>query len=343
MSQLLGISPLIVGLTVVAFGTSSPELAVSMQAGFRGISDISLGNVVGSNIFNILFILGISAIIRPLMISVQLIRLDVPIMIVVSVLLYFLGRNGVISSLEGLLLFVCLISYLAFLFFKSKKTKLLEHAGSVVTNDNHERKSLRQWLKSISFVAIGLILLIFGSQFLVNSGVAIAYELGVSQFIVALTIIAAGTSLPEVATSVMASFQGEQDIAVGNIVGSNIFNILAVLGLSGLVSSEGILVSATALNFDIPIMIVISVACLPVFFTGGKISRWEGLLFFGYYVAYIAYLVLQSAQHDAVPIFGTMFHLFIIPLTFITLLVMSWQALKRRRTNEIKNEKRTKE
>lgn len=323
-----------VGLTVVAFGTSSPELAVSVQSSLMGISNISLGNVLGSNIFNILFILGISAIIKPLKISSHLIRLDVPLMIVVSALLLVLSLNGVISQLEGLLLFMGLISYLIFLFVQSKKEKI---SGLATLNESKRKDESNwkdRWLKNIGYVVIGFILLIYGSQVLVDTGVIIAQKLGMSDLIIGLTIIAVGTSLPELATSVMASIKGEQDIAVGNIVGSNIFNILAVLGLSGLVSSGGIQVSAAALKFDIPVMVAISLACLPIFFTGGKISRWEGILFFGYYIAYTVYLILQSTQHETVTRFGSMFRLFIIPITFLTLLVLSFQAMKRRQIKE---------
>jgi len=336
LATFLGISPLIIGLTVVAFGTSTPELAVSLISSLRGAPDIALGNVVGSNIFNILFILGISATIRPLFISVQLIRLDVPLMILVSVLLFLFGMNGVISQLEGGILFLGLIGYLIFLFFESKKEKLLTQDLFTGKPHDRERGLISQWLKNLGFVFIGFILLILGSQFLISSAVVIAQKLGISELVIGLTIIAAGTSLPEVATSVMASIKGEQDIAVGNIVGSNIFNILAVLGLSGLVSSGGIQVSSAALRFDIPVMLAISVACLPIFFTDGKISRWEGLLFFGYYLAYLVYLMLLSTHHDAAPLYSSIFQLFIIPITIITLLVLLLQGIRRKKEKQKK-------
>jgi len=334
MAQLLGISPLIVGLTIVAFGTSSPELAVSVFASLKGAPDLAVGNVVGSNIFNILFILGISATIRPLMISIQLIRIDVPLMVFVSLFVYLFGLNGRISQLEAAILFTGLIGYLVFLFAQSKKEEVSDRNIFSDANRYSVRKSMIQWLKNIVYVLIGLILLILGSQFLINSATLFAQKLGVSELIIGLTMVAAGTSLPEVATSVMASIKGEQDIAVGNIVGSNIFNILAVLGLSGLVSPAGILVSPAALRFDMPVMLAVSVACLPVFFTDGKISRWEGMLFFGYYLAYMIYLILQSTHHDAAPFYSSIFLMFILPITFITLMVLSWQAVKRKRTKD---------
>ncbi len=337
LATFLGISPLIIGLTVVAFGTSSPELAVSLLSSLKGASDIALGNVVGSNIFNILFILGISATIRPLFISVQLIRLDVPLMILVSVLLFLFGLNGIISQLEGGILFLGLIGYIIFLFLESKREQLLTRDSLTGESNNPQKRSIIQWLKNFGFVIIGLVLLMLGSQFLINSAVYIAQNLGISELVIGLTIVAAGTSLPEVATSVMASIKGEQDIAVGNIVGSNIFNILAVLGLSGLVSSEGIQVSSAALRFDIPVMLAISVACLPIFFTDGKISRWEGLLFFGYYLAYVIYLLLLSTHHDAAPLYSAIFQLFIIPITVVTLLVLMLQAIKRKKPEPEKN------
>ena len=334
LAAFLGIAPLVIGLTVVAFGTSSPELAVSLISSLRGSADIALGNVVGSNIFNILFILGISAAIRPLLISIQLIRIDVPLMILVSALLFLFGLNGVLEQLESGILFVGLISYIIFLFLEAKKEKLITGIKPAADHSEKQQKNLFQWVINVGFIIFGLILLILGSQFLVNSAVVLAQKLGISELVIGLTIIAAGTSLPEVATSVMASIKGEQDIAVGNIIGSNIFNILAVLGLSGLVSSGGIQISTAALRFDIPVMLAISVACLPIFFTDGKISRWEGFLFFGYYLAYVVYLLLLSTHHDAAPLYSIIFQLFIIPLTAVTLLVLLIQAVRRKKSKE---------
>jgi len=323
-----GISPLVVGLTVVAFGTSSPELAVSTGSALSGQADIALGNVVGSNIFNVLFILGLSASIGTLVVAQQLIRLDVPLMIGVAILPLLLGLDGKIGRLDGLLLFAGIVAYIVFAIRQSRKeTKEIE------AEYDHEfgqggGMGPRQAVIQIALVIAGLALLVVGARWLVNGAVALARSLGLSELIIGLTIIAAGTSLPEVATSVIASLRGERDIAVGNVVGSNIFNILAVLGLTAAVAPEGVTVPVAALRFDIPFMIAVSVACLPIFFTGYRIARWEGLLFLAYYVAYTLYLVLDAAGHDALPAYSTVMFEFVAPLTAVTLLILVVRALR---------------
>lgn len=323
-----GISPLVVGLTVVAFGTSSPELAVSTGSALSGQADIALGNVVGSNIFNVLFILGLSASIGTLVVVQQLIRLDVPLMIGVAILPLLLGLDGKIGRLDGLLLFAGIVAYIVFAIRQSRKeTKEIE------AEYDHEfgqggGMGPRQAVIQIALVIAGLALLVVGARWLVNGAVALARSLGLSELIIGLTIIAAGTSLPEVATSVIASLRGERDIAVGNVVGSNIFNILAVLGLTAAVAPEGVTVPVAALRFDIPFMIAVSVACLPIFFTGYRIARWEGLLFLAYYVAYTLYLVLDAAGHDALPAYSTVMFEFVAPLTAVTLLILVVRALR---------------
>jgi cation:H+ antiporter len=315
----VGISPLVIGLTVVAFGTSSPEMAVSVQSSLAGQADIAVGNVVGSNIFNVLFILGISAIITPLIVQQQLIRLDVPIMIGVSLVTYFMSVDGLIGWLEGLLLFVGIIAYTIFLIVQSRRESKAvedEYAQEFAVK---QETGWKPWVINIGLVVLGLVLLVQGSNWLVDSAIAIARWLGLSELIIGLTIVAAGTSMPEVATSITAAIKGERDIAVGNVVGSNIFNILAVLGLSGVVAQNGLPVSAAAEAFDIPVMMAVAILCLPIFFTGKVIARWEGWLFLLYYVAYTAYLILDSVQHNALPLFNNVLLYAIIPLTVVTL------------------------
>lgn len=184
-------------------------------------------------------------------------------------------------------------------------------------------------MANLAFIAAGLLLLVLGSRWLVNGAVAFAQALGVSELVIGLTNVAAGTSLPEVATSILAAFRGERDIAVGNVVGSNIFNLLAVLGLSGLVAPAGLPAPAALLRFDLLVMIAVAIACLPIFASGATIARWEGALFLFYYAAYAAYLVLASRQHDALPVFSTVMELFVLPLTGITLAVVGFRAWKR--------------
>jgi cation:H+ antiporter len=321
----LGVSPLVIGLTVVAFGTSAPEVAVSVKSAWAGQPDLALGNVVGSNIFNVLLILGASAVVTPLLVSSQLIRLDVPIMIGVSLLTLLLAGDGSVGRLDGAILFALAVAYTAFQVRQSRKE-------SAAIRDEYAQEYAPKRSSTptnIAFIAAGLVLLVLGSRWLVNGAVAFAQALGVSELVIGLTIVAAGTSLPEVATSILAAFRGERDIAVGNVVGSNIFNLLAVLGLSGLVAPGGLPAPAALLRFDLPVMIAVALACLPIFASGAVIARWEGGLFVFYYVAYTAYLVLAAQQHDALPAFSAVMEAFVLPLTAITLAVVGWRAWRR--------------
>ncbi|NBC16655.1 MAG: calcium/sodium antiporter [Bacteroidetes bacterium] len=327
LAAFLGISPLVIGLTVVAFGTSSPELAVSIKSALSGQASIAVGNVVGSNIFNVLFILGLSALIVPLVVSRQLVRLDVPLMISLSVLVLVLSLDGQFSRVDGLLLFAGLVVYSSFLVFQSRKESAEVRAeyGKEFAADSEAKSS---WVTNTLMVVGGLVLLVVGSRWLVESAVSFATYLGVSELIVGLTIIAAGTSLPEVVTSVIAAIRRERDIAVGNVVGSNIFNIMGVLGLASIVAPSGIEVSIAVIGFDIPIMIAVALACLPIFFTGGVISRAEGGVLLGYYAAYTLYLVLAASHHDALQGFSAVMLYFVIPLTGVILTLVVLQEVR---------------
>lgn len=321
LAAALGLSPLVIGLTVVSFGTSSPELAVSVQSSLSGQPDIALGNVVGSNICNVLFILGIAATIIPLKVAHQLIRIDVPLMIGISVLLLLLAWDGQISRIDGALLFSGIIAYIGFTIYQGHKDNAQDQA-EVITNTS--ARSPLQIVLQLGMIGAGLFLLVLGSDWMVNSAVAIAQALGISELVIGLTIIALGTSLPEVAASVVASLKGERDIAVGNVVGSNLFNILAILGLTSLIAP--ITVAPNILVFDLPIMIVVALACLPVFFTGMQIARWEGVLFLVYYVAYTVFLFLNATRHVLLPLFNAAM-MFALPLTLITLMILAGHAL----------------
>lgn len=334
LAAALGISPLVIGLTVVAYGTSSPELAVSVKAALSGQADIALGNVVGSNILNVLFILGVSALITPLSVSQQLVRLDVPLMIGVSFLLLILALDGQLSRLDGALLFAGIVIYTVWSIRQSRKEN--EQVREEYAKEFGAKKEFRgKWVFNVLLIIVGLILLAQGSQWFVDGAVALARVLGLSQLIIGLTIVAVGTSLPEVATSVVASLRGERDIAVGNIVGSNIFNILSVLGLTSLTVSDGVNVSPAALRFDIPVMIAVAVACLPIFFTGHVIARWEGVLFLGYYAAYTLYLILDATEHDMLPGFSAVMMAFVVPLTVVTLLILVLRAVRAERRSAV--------
>jgi len=324
LAMSFGISPLVVGLTVVAFGTSAPEVAVSVGAVLDGKTDIGVGGVVGSNIFNVLFILGISALIAPLVVNIQLIRQEVPIMLGASLLLLALSLDGRLSVLEGGFLLVLLVAYTVFLIVQSRRETQAaqdEYAAEIRPARAGDWDS--HWAAQIGLIAAGLVALVFGSEYLVQASVHFAKAMGVSDVVIGLTIVAAGTSMPEVATSITAAIKGERDIAVGNVVGSNTLNILGCLGLSGLVSGDaGLTLAPSLLTFDIWVMLAVGLACLPVFVTGREIARWEGGVFLGYYVAYVAYLILAAQEHDALQAFSGVMLGFVVPLTVVTLVVV---------------------
>jgi cation:H+ antiporter len=315
LARAFGVPSLVVGLTVVAFGTSAPELAVSVDAALTGAANIAVGNVVGSNIFNVLFILGVSALIAPLSVALQIVQQETWIMVAVSLMGWALIATGGVGRAEGALLTAGIIIYT----WKTVRDSRREQAGETGSST----EAVPGWLKSAVLVVAGLGLLVFGAGQLVDGTLALGRLLGVSELILGLTVVAAGTSLPEAATSIVASYRGERDIAVGNVVGSNIFNILAVLGIAALVSPTPIVPDPSALAFDIPVMTAVAVACLPIFFTGHSIERWEGALFLGYYVAYVTYLILDETNSAALKGFSAAMLGFVVPLTVITLIVVT--------------------
>jgi cation:H+ antiporter len=326
LAAAFGVSPLVIGLTIVALGTASPEIAVSIQAATSGQGDITIGNVIGSNIFNILFVLGVSALIAPILIAEQLIRLDAPIMIGISILAYLLVLDGRLDLWDGALLFTGVVAYTVFSFRQSRKESTEvqeEYAQEYATK---EPSTLANILRNIVFVIMGLGLLVLGARLLVDAATLIAEAMGVSQLIIGLTIVAIGTSLPEVATSLVAALKGESDIAVGNAVGSNIFNLLGVLGVAGLVAPDGIVVTGQVLRFDFLVMLFVAFIILPIFYVDNKISRFEGGVLFSYYVAYTLYLVLHALNSAALPVY-TMFLYGYVALTFVVIVTNTLRFL----------------
>jgi cation:H+ antiporter len=280
----IGITPLVVGLTVVAFGTSTPELVVSIKAAIIGNSSISLGNVVGSNIANIALILGLAALIRPLDIHANVIRREIPIMIGITVLLIVLLIDGELSFVDGLIFVLGIITYTVVNVLMARKEKNAE-----------VEKEFKEGLKtklsvpvSIIFIIGGLGLMIVGANLFVNSSISIAKAIGVSDAIIGLTIVAVGTSLPELITSVVAAYKNESDIAIGNVVGSNIFNILGILGITAIV----IPLSSAGISYvDFGVMLFTAIILLPLSKTGFKITRLEGLSLVTGYIIYLYYLI----------------------------------------------------
>lgn len=292
----LRVSPLVIGLTVVAFGTSAPELVVSVMASFKDQSAIALGNVIGSNIINILGILGLSALIAPLVVQAEVVRREVPIMIGVSFVMLVVAVDGTISRAEGVLLFLGILVYTAFSYHISRRET------AAVAKEFEEAipppKPGKVWLDA-SLVVGGLVLLVVGARVLVNAAIPLAQAVGISDRVIALTLIAMGTSMPELATSVVAAVRRQTDIAVGNVVGSNIFNILSILGASAMV--RPLTVPSSMLFFDIPVMVVVAVATLPVVLSGHTISRKEGGMLVLALVAYTLILVFSGEQASGAP------------------------------------------
>jgi len=329
----VGVSQLVIGLTVVAYGTSTPELAVSLQAALAGNADIAVANVVGSNIFNVLFILGACAAMKPLLVHRQLVRLEVPIMIAASVLLMALSWDGKLGRWDGALLFLGITVYTVWVIRRSRREEAVAVAAGTPGSAASEKpqKTARRIAVPVGCVLAGLVFLVLGARWLVNSAIQLAAAMGVSDVVIGLTIVAAGTSLPEVFTSLVATLRGERDIAIGNVVGSNIFNILMILGVSSLATPGGLGAAPPIINFDMEVMLAVAVACLPVFFTGYSIARWEGWLFLGCYAAYTAYLIMDATGHDALPVFSQVMLMFVLPLLAVTVSVITFRSLIRQR------------
>lgn len=279
----LKVSPLVIGLTLVAYGTSAPELVVSVDAALKGFGDVSMGNIVGSNICNIALILGLSAVISPLRVNPKLLKFDIWIMIISAlILLVFYAISDGVNRWEAALLLLGSISYTVWSFYASRKEEKNEQQELSGANCGI-------WL-SVFMVAGGLAALIGGAKLFVNSAVALAEWCGVAEAVIGLTVVAVGTSLPELATSVVAAIKKEQDIAIGNVIGSNIFNILAILGVAPLISpikTQGIS------NVDMILMLGVSILLYPLLKSGLKISRKEGILLLLIYIAYTVYLIVR--------------------------------------------------
>lgn len=300
MALRLGITPLIVGLTVVAFGTSAPELVVSLAAVYTDSDAISVGNILGSNIANLALILGISAIIRPITVSNEVIQREYPVMLAASVLMVGLSYDGMISRIDGAMLVTCMVVYLGYMGVMARKvirTGKEEGAALSVLEDLEELGGLdgdpksSSNVKDMARVVVGIIGLTAGAKLMVDAAVIIASDLGISQLVIGITIVAIGTSLPELATSVVAALRGESDIAVGNVVGSNVFNILSVIGIVSCI--KPIQVSPDAVTYDLWVMLGVTLLVWPVMWSGKRIARGEGILFLILYVTYSVWLFIR--------------------------------------------------
>lgn len=305
-----GLSPNVIGLTIVAAGTSAPELAVVFQAIAADDTELAVGSIIGSNIANVLLVLGVASLMGAITVTSRVVRIDIPVMIGTSAYLIVVALDGSIGQLEGLTLVAALVVFTAW--------TLRTAAG----NGNGSEAGIRRsegLVRIVGELIIGVGLLAVAARLVVSGAEDIAARLGVPELIIGLTIVALGTSAPEIVTSLVAAAKGQRDLAVGNAVGSNIYNIMLVLGVTSTVTPTGIAISTDALALDLPIMAAAAFACLPLVAWDRTLQRWEGGVFLAYYAAYLVFLVLDATGHRAKDPFALIIVGFVLPLTVITI------------------------
>lgn len=326
LASAAGVSAVVIGLTVVAFGTSAPELAVSVGAALAASGDVAVGNAIGSNVFNVLAILGVAAVFGGLVVHQRIVRLDVPLLVAVTAGVWWLSANRQLSRGEGVLLVAGIIAYTVFSYVAGRR----EEPEVVAEYDEAfgvDATPRRVWPGAVGMVLSGLVGLVVGAQLLVYGATSLAAALGVPDLIVGLTVVAAGTSLPELATSVIAARRGERDIAVGNVVGSNLFNLLAVLGAAA-IAGGGIVVPDAVVTGDLPVALLVTLVALPALASGLAVQRWEGVLLVAGYVGYVTVLVLAGVASPAAPAAQT---LLLVGLGALALLLAVIGVISRRR------------
>lgn len=324
LAERLRVRPLIIGLSLVAFGSTAPQLTVSLQAAYQGAPDVAVGSVIGSNIFNVLVILGLAALIIPLRVSRQLVRLDIPLMIAASALVYALCGNGHLGRAEGLLLLLALAGYLAMLWHQSR-----HYARTYPAQDASAARAGRFWSGALLQVLFGLGLLSLAGHLLLEAAIEVATDLGLSERVIGLTVVAVCTSLPELAAALIAAIRGEREIAVGTVIGSNLLNLLGVLGLTALITPEPLTISPNALAFDLPVMLGVAALSLPVFYSGYRITRSEGLVFLCLYLVYGLHV---AAFTMGMPLAGRLERLmlfYVLPVLAVVLLYTTVRAWRR--------------
>ena len=324
LSLRLGIPQIVIGLTLVSLGTSAPELFVSLISTVQENDGIAITNIVGSNIFNVLVVLGLSSVVMPLRVKSRLVRRDVPLLLAISLAVWGMAAGGRLYWQAGLAL---LAGLLINLIWEWRTASENPDEGDDFDMDGRSTMPV-----ALGKLAAGLVLLVFGSQILVRGAEAAAALLQIPETVVGITIVAAGTSMPELVTSVVAAYRGKADIAIGNVVGSNIINQLLILGLCATFSGEGLLAEPILINRDLPIMIATTLACLPIFWTGGVIKRREGLLLVGFYVLYLADQLLEVTGGGG-PLFNFRAAILVVALplvmVFLTWEVLSWRRARR--------------
>ncbi|WP_306304848.1 calcium/sodium antiporter [Piscicoccus intestinalis] len=324
IARRLGMSTLVVGLTIVSVATSAPELAVSVDAVLQGQPDLAVGNIVGSNTANALLVVGLAALVAPLAVQRRLLRLDLPFMVFLGVAFLALSLDGHLSPIDGLILIACFVAHVVITVVVGRRDAATEaeQPGEASEPDEAGETDEDEPLplpKAILWLVLGLAGLVVGANVLVTGAIGIATAFGVSGLVIGLTIVAVGTSLPEIVSSISAARRGDPGLVLGNVVGSNIANLGLVLGLPALLPAPGdapagIPVPGAVIALDAPLMLAAMAALLPVAFTGYVIARWEGAAFVVLYAAYVAYVVLAASEHDALEGFTLVMAGFVLPL-----------------------------
>ncbi len=330
-----GLAPAVIGLTIVAGGTSAPELAVVSQSIVEQDTALAVGSIIGSNIANILLVLGLAVSFGTIRVTSRIVRMDIPVMIGASLFFLILSLDGVLGRLDGLFLVAGVVSFVTWTLRSSSANDKAEGLamGAKPTRGNPSKMSGVRFTLVVSRLVAGVVGLAIAARYVVNGAEEIAVFLGVPELIVGLTILALGTSAPEIVTTLIAALRGNRDLAVGNAVGSNIFNILLVLGSTSLFSSGGIPIADNAVRLDIPVLLAAAIACLPIVVWDYKLDRWEGIIFVLYYIAYLLFLTLDATGHEAKELFTSVLVLFVMPLTVLTAgVVISRQRQNTRRS-----------
>jgi cation:H+ antiporter len=291
LASWLGISPMVIGLTVVSIGTSVPELAIGIDAAVGGNTGLAVGNIVGTNLVNILFILGLSALLVPVAFQRRTLKFDLPAMTAAAVVLYLLALDGTLGLADGLLLIAGGVAYTWALLRVSRRDAVEKTTDKAGVDAGLMQDSHRPLHDTVALL-VGMLVIVLGAELLVNGAVSSAESLGVSEAVVGLTVVAIGTSAPELVTTLVSTVRGDRDIAIGNLLGSSIYNIAVVLGLTVIVAPNGVPVPDEVLSADLVLLVVVALASVPVFLSGARIARAEGVLFVVTYISYLAWLLL---------------------------------------------------
>lgn len=295
----LGISPIVIGLTVVSIGTSMPELAVGVVSAGGGSGALAVGNIAGTNVVNVLLILGLSALLVPLMLQSRTTKLELPMMAAAALLLWALAADGVLSRLDGGLLLICAVAYTGAVIMSARRESRAvvdDFAAELVSEFSTEEAGAvspdgGRMSTSVAMTIGGIAILVAGADWLVDGAVGMARQFGVSDALIGLTVVAIGTSAPELVTTLVSTIRGDRDIAIGNLIGSSIYNILLILGVTCLVPAQGLSLPSSLVTIDIPIMVAVALACIPIFMSGRRVSRGEGALMVAAYIAYLTFLL----------------------------------------------------